>query len=409
MIRYCLAFIYMYLLFGTANAQIDSGRISKNQALPDTLHPQISQDTTHAILNADSIVQTQNTVPSDTLHSNLAKDTLGQCNCATIVTNAEIFYNNGNYDASLALLNTGFTNCKLSKKEKEEANILSARVNIEIDQPDNVNKSLVKLLRLDPNFKPKEGAYQEDFYTNFNSIRVRPFLTAGFFAGINLPFYKVLQTYSVYQGVNYSAPYNLALGLQEGVYVECAFLSRLSLFASVSYSSFGFKRQLEDAGGDYVLNYNENLSYINTPVYLKFYLTSTKFKPFVILGGSYSLLEQATANLNLQYSASDYISGVSSIYTAGEGGINQKAYRVNSFTSMLFGAGCSYRYKNFIFALQASYAIENNNIMNPDEDTRNQELEYKFYYIDNALSLGLLNINASVGYILKYEVKTKRK
>lgn len=408
MVRYSLIFVYIFILFGVVNAQTDSGKGSKRQIVPDTLYQQISRDTTLATSNADTTVQTENTVPSDSVHSNLAKDTVGQCNCATIVNNADIFYNNGNYDACLALLNIGFANCKLSKKEKEEANILSARVNIEIDRTDDVNKSLVKLLRLDPNFIPKEGAYQEDFYADFSNIRVRPFLSAGFFTGINLPFFKVLQTYSVYQGVNYSAPYNLVLGLQEGIYLECAFLSRLSLSVSVSYSSFGFKRELDNGMSDYALNYNENLSYINTPVYLKFYLTTTKFKPFVILGGSYSLLEQATANLNLQYSASDYISGVSSSYTTGEGGINQKAYRVSSFTSMLFGGGCSYRFKNFIFALQASYAIENNNIMNPDENTRNQELEYKFYYIDNALSLSLLNINASVGYILKYQVKTKK-
>ncbi len=406
MVRYNLVFVYIFMLVGVANAQTDSGKGSKP---PDTLTQQISRDTTHAVSNTDTIVQTENSVPPDSVHSNLAKDTVGQCNCATIVNNADIFYNNGNYDACLALLNTGFANCKLSKKEKEEADILSARVNIEIDRTEDVNKSLVKLLRLDPNFIPKEGAYQEDFYASFSNIKVRPFLSAGFFTGINLPFYKVLQTYSVYQGVNYSAPYNLVFGLQEGVYLECAFLSRLSLLASISYSSFGYKRELDDGTGDYILNYNENLSYINTPVYLKFYFTNTKFKLFAILGGSYSLLEQSTANLNLQYSASDYISGVSSTYTTGEGGINQKPYRVSSFTSMLFGGGCSYRFKNFIFALQASYAIENNNIMNPDENTRNQELEYKFYYIDNALSLSLLNINASVGYILKYQVKTKRK
>jgi len=408
MVRYILVFVYIFILFGVANAQTDSGKGSKRQVIPDTLHRQISQDTTHTISYTDTVVQTENTVPPDSVHSNLAKDTVGQCNCATIVNNAEIFYNNGNYDACLALLNAGFANCKLSKKEKEEADILSARVNIEIDRTEDVNKSLVKLLHLDPNFLPKEGACQEDFYTNFFSIKVRPFLSVGFFTGINLPFFKVLQTYSVYQGVNYSAPYNLVLGLQEGVYLECAFLSRISVSASISYSSFGFKRELDDGTGNYILNYNENLSYINTPVYLKFYLTNTKFKLFAILGGSYSLLEQATANLNLQYSALDYISGVSSTYTTGEGGINQKAYRVSSFTSMLFGGGCSYRFKNFIFALQASYATEKNNILNPDENTRNQELEYKFYYIDNALSLSLLNINASVGYILNYQVKTKR-
>jgi len=50
MVRYILVFVYIFILFGVANAQTDSGKGSKRQVIPDTLHRQISQDTTHTML-----------------------------------------------------------------------------------------------------------------------------------------------------------------------------------------------------------------------------------------------------------------------------------------------------------------------------------------------------------------------
>src|ERR1035437_9936542 len=116
----------------------------KSKAQVDTLHTKASTTDTvssnRKTQNNHGLTETQ--VPqSEVSSSDLIKKTIEQSNCATIVKDAEVLYNNGDYDACLALLQKGLTDCRLTKREKEEAWILKARVNIEKDNIIEVNHS----------------------------------------------------------------------------------------------------------------------------------------------------------------------------------------------------------------------------------------------------------------------------
>ncbi|TAL61827.1 MAG: SPOR domain-containing protein [Bacteroidetes bacterium] len=387
--------------------------VSKNPEAPKEAAASADSVTKSDGTPVDSTIQRPDSVENNSFEkdesavdvsANLVKKILEESSCPTLVKDAEALYNNGSYEECLALLDKGFKDCGFSRREKEDAWVLRAKVNIEKDKVPDVQQALVRLLRINPNYKPLEGAYQEDFYSYFSKIKVRPLLSTGIFAGPALPVFKTLKTYSVFDSVNYSSPYRSLPGNQEGIFFELAFMKNISITSAFSYTSYAYKRHLE-RGTVYFLDYKELLHYWTVPAYLKFFFTCKKINPYFIAGGSYSKLLKSTAELSLQYTSQDALTGIIDEFTSGASGIDQKPYRVNFYTSILFGAGCSYRIKNFLFSAETSYSLGRNNIMNPDAEIRNTDLIYKFYYIDNAVKIDLVTTKISVAYILHYQVK----
>lgn len=344
----------------------------------------------------------------DTSSANMVKKILEESNCATLVKDAEVLYNSGNYEECLALLQKGFNECKLSKREKEDAWILRARINIEKDRIEDINKSLVKLLKVNANYKPKEGAYQEDFYTYFHKVTVRPALSVGFHFGLNVPVYTVAKTYSILNSVDYNAAYKSLPGYDLGGYAEYEFLKNLSVNLGCDFSSLQYKRSLSGTANKYNAEYNENLKYLSVPLYLKKYFGNKFTKPYLLVGGSYSSLQKAIAEITVGYTAVDFLTNSSSNFAISKSNIDQKPMRTSVVYGAIFGAGCSHRIKNFLFHVDARYNMGLNYFTDSNKRLNNEVLTYSYYYVDNAVTINKIEVSGSIAYILQYHVNAKK-
>jgi hypothetical protein len=332
----------------------------------------------------------------------------GTSNCATIIRDAEILYNNGNYKECQVLLQNGMTDCKFSETEKEDAWILIARADLELDLPTEVDNALKHLLLVNANYRPIEGVYQQDFYSHFNKITVRPQFSAGAHFGLNVPVYSVAKTYSILNGVNYAAPYRSQPGFSSELYFGYEFYGNISLTSGIDYSLFRYKRNLSSSLSDYTMEYNESLNYFSIPLYLKKYFGTTTKKPYLLLGANYNVLQKAVADITAKYSEVDFFTGESDNFTNSLNGIDQKPIRTASFFGIIAGAGFSYKINNLLIQFDVRYTEGLNYFTNSENRLNNQTLIFQYYYVDNAVILNRIELLGSVSYIFRYDVKLRK-
>ncbi len=329
-----------------------------------------------------------------------------QDNCQTMIRDAELVFESGNYDDCINILENALKDCNYSSQEKEEALIVLIRAYLEEDNIDEVNKGIVKLLKNNPNFKLREGLVQQDFVAYFNKFRVRPLLSIGVRFGIGIPQYKVTKKYSILDGVDYNAPYNWRVEGQFEISVEFSFINNLSLSSEAGYISYKYKRSITGVDS-WNLDYTEKISYFEFPLYLKKYFEIKKlnYKPFLLTGLYFTRLQSAFADVELTYHSYDYLTNETDRNDISSTKIDRVDERTLNNYGVLFGLGLSHKIKNFIFSTDVRYSIGINNIMSVKNKYHNSELIYNYYYVDNDVKINKLDLSFSVHYVFNYVVK----
>jgi hypothetical protein len=329
-------------------------------------------------------------------------------NCATFVKDLEQEFNSGHYDACFQMFRNGTGNCKFSKRESEDIWLISAQINLERGNLQEVRKSFVQVLKNNPLYVPKQGAFREDFYSNYKMIKVRPRILAGVHSGVNLPSFKTTAVYSVLDSVNYDANLQGVPGYQAGIFLEYLFLPNLSIASEIDYTTVNYKRALSGPGSRFSLDYAENLTYADLHFSLKKYFGQGKLKPYVSGGACLSFLQKATSQVSVRYSRTDPYTKDIDHFTS-EATTDLKAMRNQRPGFLSLGAGCSYRLKNCVLSLDARYLQGLSNFVNPDRRQSNPNLLYNFYYVDNDVTLRKLEISVGIAYVLNYSVKERKR
>ncbi len=334
-------------------------------------------------------------------------------NCATSIIEAEDMYRAGKYDDAIQLLQTALKGCSFSKREKEDAYLILTQAFLEKENYREANHLLVKILNNDPNFKLKENLYQEDFYAYYNKIKIRPMFSAGLKLGINFPRYSIKHVNKVYNSANDSLAYKPETGYMYGIFAEWQFYDNIAIAAEGCFSQMGYKRIIQvppyklPGSDSLMLNYSEVMKSLETSLYIKKYFLHKQFRPFVYLGGYLSSLNSATANINLSYTSKDPIAGGSDHYNLSDS-TNVLTMRNKIRQGVVSGIGISYKTKNVLISANAGYRMDiGKHLTNSDNKYKNEKLLYKFYYIDNDVTLSRLDLSLTVAYIIKYSVKSK--
>lgn len=332
-----------------------------------------------------------------------------EVNCATAIKDAEEMYRNGNYESAVQLLNSILKQCTLSKREKEDAYIILTQACLEKENYVDANHLIVKILNNDPNFKLKEKLYQEDFYAYYNRIKIRPMLSAGLLLGSNSPNFSIKKVYSVYNSAKYSATYKPTMGYQYGAFAEWQFYDNISVVAEGAFSKMGYNRTINGTSIDtFKLSYSEQIKSFETSLYVKKYFLHKQFKPFIYAGGYITALQKSTASVDLDYKLADPIAGGIDNYNSSENNIDVIAMRNKTRQGIVSGAGISYKSKNFLICAYASYRVDiSKHITNSQNRFKNDDLLFKYYYVDNDVNLSRIDVSLSVSYIFKYSIKSK--
>lgn len=332
-----------------------------------------------------------------------------KANCTTAIIEAEDLYRAGKYDDAVQLLNTAMNECKFSKREKEDAYIILAKSYLEKENYLEADRLLVKILNNDPNFKLKENLYQEDFYSYYSRIHIRPLFSAGVKLGTNIPQYAIKKLNTVYNSADYSKAYKPSLGYMYGMFAEYQLYDNISVLLEGSFSKMAYKRTIEGSGNlGLLIKYSEALKSFESSLMCKKYFLHKQFRPFVYLGGYMSNLNTATADIELIYKLKDNITPDVDDYYLSKNNIDVLEMRNARRGGAVSGFGVSYKTKNILISADAGYRLDiGKHLTNYENKNKNEELIYKYYYIDNDVNLSRIDFSITVAYIFKYSVKSK--
>jgi hypothetical protein len=331
-----------------------------------------------------------------------------QNGCEQNLKQAEEFYTSGDYDNCVQLLENTIKECNLSAKKKEIALELLAKTYIEQDNLILAEKTVFSLLKNNPQYELKENGEHEDFEILVKKFDVHPLFSIGVRNAAMHPGLKSTKTYSVLNDVDYTAAYKTSktVGLYY-IIAEYEFKKNYSINIDIINFNINYNRGLVK-NSDWKMNFREELSFIEIPLYFKKYFSMGKnFSTYAALGAGYLRMLKANGAADISYSVpSLYTEHRSDFTSIAETDMLSQRNR-NSY-ECIAGLGVGYRFKNIAIYIDARYTAGINSLTNSTKRYQNSTLINDYFYVDNSVRLNKYEIGLSLAYTFKNVIKKVR-
>jgi hypothetical protein len=311
--------------------------------------------------------------------------------CITNLKNAGSNFEQGNYDQTIAILNTTVKDCDLSKQDQIEANKLLILAYLAIDNLEAADKTAAAIMKIDPTYKPDKFRDDPGLSALFEKYKPEPMLTVGISGGINWPSIHVGQTYSVVHADDDPdlGSYKSVIQYQLGAYAEYRLYRDLWLTPEIQFRKTSYEHTLNEVQGA-TIHYYENISYFEIPLSLKYYFLQGPLSPYVQAGADFCWMLQALSTTTRE----------------GESDLVDRTDLRTSYMTGFFGAaGLSYGFKgNRVFA-DFRYLYFHDPV-NKDGTRYADEVNlYKYYYIDDDFRMDNLQFNIGFSHVLSYAIR----
>ncbi|MFM9840871.1 MAG: outer membrane beta-barrel protein [Cyclobacteriaceae bacterium] len=291
-------------------------------------------------------------------------------------------------------LEGGFTN-----EQRFRAYYLLAQAYLILDDPIAAEDSYLKLLRINPEFKPNVKTDPIDLVYLSRKFTSRPRFTPHARIGANVSFPRSIFEVSTYSSA-VPISQTLRTGFQIGGGVDFNINDNWSLCLEGNFSTKSFTTDVKNIAKDDNSTVIDKSNWVDIPFYVKYSYDSGRWRPFAYAGGALNLL--LSSSVTAAYD-DNTVSALSTSTKIAEGPDIDLSYQRRSLNrSFIIGGGVKYKIgKNFVYA-DARYmfglnslAIPEKNYYNPDGTlstaiTTNQYVS-DFFRLDN--------LSISVGYI----------
>jgi Outer membrane protein beta-barrel domain len=207
----------------------------------------------------------------------------------------------------------------------------------------------------------------------------------------------------------------MALGYQVGTNFNVYLSRRFEIGLEIWYRNLNFQFKNDNLLGFVELNYTENQTLLEVPLLFKFnfgdnynfgkdrrYLKN-RLNPYVFLGGSVSNLLSAKSTANRR----DQTGGESTPLSIEDTDIDMADLRRRLNYNAVGGLGIEYKRGRNILALEVRYNYNLQNIVKPENRYNNNELIFKYGYVDNDMLLNNLSFNIAYLHPL-YKIREKK-
>jgi hypothetical protein len=299
------------------------------------------------------------------------------------------------------------------KEEKLQALYYITLANLYLNEKEAAKESLIQLLRTDPEYTFESAPIE---FKNFHAeFRVKPYLIMGLRAGGNFSRVRPLKTFSVDNASQGNGAYKMELGYQVGTNFNVYLNRRFEIGLEIWYRNLNFQFNNDNLLGFVNLTYTENQALLEIPLLFKFnfgdnynfgkdrrYLKN-RLNPYIFLGGSVSNLLSAKSTANRR----DQTSGESTPLSIEATDIDMADLRRRLNYNAVGGLGIEYKRGRNIFALEVRYNYNLQNIVKPENRYDNNELIFKYGYVDNDMLLNNLSVNIAYLHPL-YKIREKK-
>lgn len=318
-------------------------------------------------------------------------------------------YNLGLAESALSILEPCLQSQRIHKDltRVESVNIyrLAALSSIMIGNPEDAEKYIRELLKYQPDYAEnwREGDLME-FRQIFEGVSSQPSFKLGLRAGMIFPLLSLEKNYTDPPKMATTFSLEGQTGFQFGVVSEMAISRNLALQAGVGMLRVRFDYQVQSSQtGDYL--YNEEITYIEIPVLIKYYLPlNGAVKPYLQVGvsGKFSLYQRENSEEFGKY-----------WFTESSDSDNILATFVTDLENLgvSVGAGLIYNLKNINIGVDIRYDQHFNSkqkLAKFDDIQGYEDIPSSepFGYTNdiNLITLSDLQVSLVVSYNLKYKV-----
>jgi opacity protein-like surface antigen len=333
----------------------------------------------------------------------------------SILKEAENNFKDGMYLKCIENLNGIWKLGKLYKKEKEKVLELLAKAYLEVDRPEEADRTVNNLLHNNPHYELREGENSEDYNSLVKKYKVHPLFTIGVRNTADWVNYKTMKIYSVLDGLDYNKPYSkYRYGILEGFgfmyygWGELEFDRDISFNAEFTFWWTKYNRDFTSPPG-FSLSFWETDNYLEIPVYVKRYFHLGKnVLPYITAGIGWNYMTQSLGSLTISYTKDDIITGKNIDFSAYKYDINMLESRNRHTFEWIAGAGIGYKIKNLRLFFDARYYGGLNSFTNPEKGLTNSLLVDEFYYVDSSVHLNQFELGVSISYTLFNSIKKSK-
>lgn len=314
--------------------------------------------------------------------------------CAKVLRSARTSYEQGRIeevpDLLRECLKSGF-----NEIERVEAHRLLILSYLYYDERAAAEEAMLQFLKIEPEYEVNPVVDPPEFINLYNTFRTEPIFLVGGKAGGNLTFVNVENNFSVDNAIRSPGTYTAQLGFQVGLTADIPINKNFSIGVEANFSG-QFYEYTNSQLGFSTLTFQEEQLWAEVPLFLRYNFGKGDTRYYVQLGGSVSYLISSEATVERTDSVNVEIGNRS---VSGPS-IDLSEQRESLNYSIVGGFGV--RIKNvlgrgYVLAdVRYSYGIPN--VVNTEARYANEELQYRYLYVDNDFSLN--NAFLSIGYMV---------
>jgi len=317
-----------------------------------------------------------------------------QDNCGGAIVNAKALYDQGKLKEVIEALTPCLTH-SFDRTNLWQGYKLMALSYLALNDPENARKAAEDMLEINPQFSPSLLKDQKDFIDLVNSIVVIPKFSLGLSgsAGLNSSFLTIGTPYEI---SDYTKTYSAKAGYQLGIFGGYNLNRHIDVGLGIydSYKNYG----ISYTTNGFDVNVNEKLSYIEVPLTVKYTFGKGRLKPYLEIGAYEGFLISANSDFNETYTLTGE--------KFSDNNVSSDSRRNKTNFGVLGGVGLTYKVGSGHFVLDVRYCDGLTNIINGSNRYADENIYFKYYYLDDDLSIS--NLLVSVGYVYYVNYKVIR-
>jgi hypothetical protein len=308
---------------------------------------------------------------------------LAQSDCRNTLYDAGKLFEAGRFQDCISTLETCYKGMH-NKEERFQAYRLLAQSYLNLNNKDEANLFVMKMLKLKPDYQVFPNIDPIDFSRLVNRYKVQPGIYLGLKTGLNITTESLKKSYSLFVADQYYSP---ARGYNIGFEISQVMSRRLMLSYELSSSRFSISHTIPDAG-NYMQLYSEEENFTDLHINGIFkLLTVAKLSFNLGLGGGAGYLYSSNINLTLK----NLTSGEISQHTKDA---LPERNRLQPFLSA--NASLQYALNRGVLTLAGGYSYYFMNTVKSSERMRDADFIFNYHYVNDDIALRVTSFN--IGY-----------
>ncbi len=334
-------------------------------------------------------------------------------NCDEALKKAEQAYNDGRLSEIKNILTD---NCieEFNAEDKIQAHYIQILASLYLNEKEDATKSMLALLAINPEYTCTPTTPIE-FVKFYETFKVRPTLIVGFTTGGNMSQVNGLKSYSLDNNIINKGDFSGKFGYQIGLQIAIPIAKKLEFYTEINFKSVSY--QFNNKLFEYITQkFVETQSLIEMPLLLKYNFVDNynfqkdrkhfinRLSPYVMLGvtGAYLLSSNAIVT---RIDAPAGEGGTPISLESPSTSLNNMRYKYNYYATL--GLGLDYKRGRSTLSFGARYNYSFAPVVDNLNRYSNQELIFKYAYIDNDIQWN--NISFSIGYAYPfYKARVKK-